>query len=103
MLVTQSTLVGYTIINGTYSLQLAMLVGCVFNFYTTPSIFDFSEYFDHKGIDITEEQAALFNETRKLWLPIGHATLVVINFISGNPMLDIDAFKAFASFIGMIL
>ena len=43
MLVTQSTLVGYTIINGTFSLQLAMLIGCVFNYMVVePS---FIEYF----------------------------------------------------------
>jgi hypothetical protein len=55
MLVTQSTLVGYTIINGTYSLQLALLIGCVFNYYTTPSILEYSEFFKQNHID--EEEA----------------------------------------------
>jgi hypothetical protein len=55
MLVTQSTLVGYTIINGTYSLQLAMLVGCVFSYMTTPDIHKFFGYFEKNGIVITDE------------------------------------------------
>ena len=33
MYVTQNTLVGYTIINGTFGLQLAMLVASVFNYF----------------------------------------------------------------------
>lgn len=37
MLVTQTTLVGYTIINGTFSLQLAMLIGCLYNYFTYPN------------------------------------------------------------------
>jgi len=29
--------------------------------------------------------------------------LLLINFVAGNPKFDIDAFKAFASFVGMII
>jgi hypothetical protein len=34
MIVTQSTLVGYTIINGTFGIQLAMLVGSLYDYLT---------------------------------------------------------------------
>ena len=33
MLVTQNTLIGYTILNGTFGLQLAMFITSVYNFY----------------------------------------------------------------------
>lgn len=40
---------------------------------------------------------------RKWWLPISHAALTVINFITGNPRLNVDGLKAFGSFLGMII
>ena len=33
MIVTDSTLVGYTLINGTWGLQLGLLVASLFNYY----------------------------------------------------------------------
>lgn len=40
MLVTQSSLVGYTIINGTVGIQLAMFVGSIYSYFTfTPNYF----------------------------------------------------------------
>jgi len=37
MLVTQNTLVGYTIINGTYGLQMALLIASIYNAIVYPS------------------------------------------------------------------
>ena len=37
MLITDSTLVGYTILTGTFRLQLALLAGCIFNVLRFPS------------------------------------------------------------------
>ena len=36
MFVTQTTLVGYTIINGTFGIQLAMFVACLYNIFIYP-------------------------------------------------------------------
>lgn len=36
MIVTDTTLVGYTVINGAWGLQLALLVGVLYNYFVYP-------------------------------------------------------------------
>lgn len=38
MIVTDSTLVGFTMINGSWGLQMGLLVACLFNFIIYPNI-----------------------------------------------------------------
>ena len=38
MLVTDTTLVGFTLINGTWGLQLALLVASLFNYFYNPHV-----------------------------------------------------------------
>jgi hypothetical protein len=33
MIVTESTLVGYTVVNGSWGLQLGLMIGAIFNLY----------------------------------------------------------------------
>ena len=54
MLVTQTTLVGYTIINGTWSIQLALLVASIYNYVMFPEVFD-SPYFKFRREQLTPE------------------------------------------------
>jgi hypothetical protein len=37
MIITESTLVGYTMINGTWGLQMALLVASLFNYLINPN------------------------------------------------------------------
>ena len=48
MIITQSILIGFTIINGTAGLQLAMLAGSLFNctVFSTPFLIDKLPQFD---------------------------------------------------------
>ena len=36
MIITDTTLVGYTVINGTWRLQLALMVGAIYNYFIYP-------------------------------------------------------------------
>jgi len=37
MIITDTTLVGYTVINGTWRLQLALMAGSIYNYYLYPN------------------------------------------------------------------
>lgn len=76
-------------------------MGCIFNYYTNPDVNRFKVFLPDGAL--TDEDVALIESTRRLWLPIGHGVLCAINFITNNPRLNLDGLKAFASFLGMIL
>lgn len=80
MIVTEATLVGFTLINGTWGVQMALFIASLFNFfvnpdpdipkppYLTPSAFN-------------DEMQALRN-VRKFVIPISHGLLMIITFIT---------------------
>jgi hypothetical protein len=87
MFVTLSTLVGYTILNGSYGTHFAMLIGCIYcwwNFilYTDPEA---QAIFGKAGIE-------QINWTRCLCMVV-HSILIVINFLNGSQFFTRGWFK----------
>jgi hypothetical protein len=80
-----------------------MFCGCIFNLLTTPELSEYKEFFDLNLLKIDPDLAKEYDMTRKFWLPISHGVLMIINYVTNNPRLNLDAVKAFASFIGMII
>lgn len=100
MLVTQTTLVGYTIINGTWSIQFALLIASIFNYQIFPDVFDLHYFSD---ANLTQSQIDRFNNTRRFGLPMIHGALTIINFVTNNPRINLDCGKQFFSFGGMLI
>jgi hypothetical protein len=73
-----------------------MLVGCVFNFYTSSL-----ERADEDGV-LTHDERIKIDKTRMIWLPTYHACMCLITLIN-SPTLNLEGLKAAASFVGMIL
>jgi len=74
MLVTESTLVGFTILNGTYSMQLALLAGSLYNLLKYPSI-------QNTPMQLTPSEQQLFYHSRYYYIPIAHLLLFASNLI----------------------
>jgi hypothetical protein len=98
MFVTQSSLVGYTLVNGTASIQFALLLAAIYNVAVYPDLIH-SSYFD----GLTHLEKKKFEEVRFFWIPGTHATMAIINFIVQSKSLDMDGIKSLGSFLGMIL
>ncbi len=78
MIVTDTTLVGFTMINGTWGLQLALLIASLFNYFINPS----PEIPQDSGITY-EQYLTEINElkfTRSVLIPGVHAALAIICF-----------------------
>ena len=99
---TQTTLVGYTIINGTWSIQLALLVASVYNYVMFPEVFD-STWFKFRREQLTADEIQSLNNLRKFDLPIIHGLLFVLNSVVSSSRLNLDCGKQFFAFIGMVL
>ena len=94
MLVTQSTLVGYTMINGTFSLQFALLVASIYNVIVYPDVLDRAFFQEDYPLDpLTPKQIHDFNYTRRYRIPITHAFMMIFNFITNNPKVNLPALK----------
>lgn len=62
MLVTQSTLVGYTLINGTASIQFALLVAAIYNVIVYPNVINDDFFTVNYPLDaLTTKQIHNFN------------------------------------------
>ena len=101
MLVTQTTLVGYTIINGTWSIQLALLVASIYNYVMFPEVFD-SPYFKFRKEQLSPEEIQSLNSLRKYDLPIIHGLLFILNSVVSASRLNLDCGKQIFAFIGMV-
>ena len=97
MLVTDSTLVGYTLINGTYRLQLALLVGSLYNVIMFPDVQDSSI------LNLTANQISFVKISRYYYIPISHALLVVSNWIQEAKNLRLNRAKQIFSFASTLL
>ena len=52
MLVTQSTFVGYTIVNGTFGIQFAMLVASTYNLFVFGNFGNYRQVMSDEEIDL---------------------------------------------------
>ena len=84
MLVTSNTLIGYTIINGTVGIQLAMFVASLFNLFVFDDISS-SKLFTEKQLDSIEW-------TRRKCV-ISHCLLMLVNICTGNPRFQHEGIK----------
>ncbi len=73
MIVTDSTLVGYTMINGTWGLQMALLIACLFNYFVNPDPLD---------LDVaTQTEIDSLKFLRSTTIPVTHGMLMIMCFI----------------------
>ena len=86
MLVTLNTLVGYTILNGTVGLQMALLAGSVYNL----CVFNDSTVASRKLF--TSDEIDTILRTRKTLIGI-HSSLMVINLITHSHRFQAESIK----------
>ena len=89
MIVTESTLVGYTVVNGSWGLQLGLMIGAIFNLYFYPNILSCPEN-DCSYVISVERQTI-----------ICHAMLVFSGLIANNKKIRADGLKYAVSFLGV--
>jgi len=95
MIVTDSTLVGYTMINGTWGLQMALLIASLFNYFINPD----PEY----TAGYPDEDQNTINILRKFIIPITHGALMVMCFITSSDRIPWDGLKQGLNFLSMLL
>lgn len=98
MLVVQSTLVGYTLINGTFSIQMALLIASIYNVAYYGDIVS-HPYFN----DLTQEQKDFMTRVRSFSIPFTHFCMMLINLLTSSTRISLDGVKAASAFIGMIM
>jgi hypothetical protein len=94
MLITDSTLVGYTILTGTFRLQLALLAGCIFNVLRFPSKDEL------QNLNLTDSEQEFFTLSRLYYLPISHFLQFCLNIIQENRRLKLNRHKEVFAFAG---
>jgi len=85
MIVTDSTLVGYTMINGTWGLQMALFIASLFNYLINPSPEYNSAYTEAVQKDI--------NFLREFEIPITHGLLMIMCFITNSERIPYEGLK----------
>ena len=95
MIVTDTTLSGYTVINGSWGLQFGLLVGSMYNYFTYPSN-EVYGYLEHDKIVYWVEF------TRVLIMCI-HGVLIMVNILMHSTRLNAPILKYVFSFAGMLL
>jgi len=95
MIVTDSTLVGYTMINGTWGLQMALFIASLFNYFVNPDPEFTPEY--------SPEDQHTINFLRQYIIPCTHAALMVMCFITSSERIPWEGLKQGLNFLGMLL
>lgn len=92
MIVTDTTLAGYTVINGSWGLQMGLLVGALYNYYMYPSdkVYSYEEGLTDK-----------IEFTRVLICYI-HGILILVNIMMHSSRLNAPILKYVFSFAGML-
>ena len=85
MIVTDSTLVGYTMINGTWGLQMALFIASLFNYFLNPHPEYTAEYSieDQNTIDFL----------RQYIIPLTHGALMIMCFITSSDRIPWEGLK----------
>lgn len=91
MIVTDTTLVGFTMISGTWGVQLALFIASMFNYFVSPDP-DIPRY---SGITLQEQQVELkeLKQIRAYWIPISHLILTIMTFIGASDRIPWDGIK----------
>lgn len=96
-----TTLVGFTMINGTWGLQLALLVASLFNYFINPA----PDPPRDPAISIEEYDLEIntLNFTRMIVIPASHALLTIFCFISSSDRIPWEGLKQGLAFLGMVI
>lgn len=85
MIVTDSTLVGYTMINGTWGLQFALFMAAVCNYCINPEPLNLTV--------ATQEEIDELHFLRAFMLPITHGLLMIFVFIVNSDRIQWEEVK----------
>ena len=101
MIVLDTTLVGFTMINGTWGLQLALFIASLFNYFINPTPTPPQD----PTLSDSEYQAELnsLHFTRMVVIPLSHGLLTVFCFISSSDRIPWEGLKQGLSFLGMVV
>lgn len=73
MIVTETTLVGYTMINGTWGLQMALFIASLFNYFVNPDPLDLTV--------ATQNEIDDLKFLRSIVIPMTHCILMFMVFV----------------------
>ena len=96
MIVTDTTLTGYTVINGSWGLQFGLLVGSTYNYLVYPS----SELVAYPN---STNNIPKFAEVIRIALIFLHALLMMVNILMQADRLNAPTLKYIMAFTGMML
>lgn len=85
MLVTDTTLVGYTMINGTWGLQMALFIASMCNYFINPVPLDLSV--------ATEAQIEDLHFLRAYTIPVTHSLLMCMCFVVNSERIKWEEVK----------
>lgn len=94
MIVTNTTLVGYTVINGTWQLQAGLLLGALYTKYSYPNVAFISD-------GMTPTQEILVRDCLKYCISL-HSVLIPITIMAGTTRMDYIGLAVGGSFFGML-
>lgn len=85
MIVTDTTLVGYTMINGTWGLQMALFIASLFNYLINPTPLDLTV--------ATQTQIDDLHFLRAIVIPCTHGALMFMVFVVGSERIQWEEVK----------
>lgn len=90
MIVCETTIIGYTVINGTWQLQLGLFVASLYQLYAYPNII----------VDPSDEFRV---KSTMRWLVVLHFILIIVGATAHNTRVGYVGMKTFLNFFGMML
>lgn len=101
MIVTETTFAGFTLINGTWGIQFALLIASLFNviIHPKPNIPQ-DPYITY---DQWQAEMSDLHFVRLYMIPIVHGLLTIMTFVSQNEKIRWESLKMGFSFLGMVL
>jgi len=101
MIVTDTTLVGFTMINGTWGLQFSLFIASLFNVIVNPH----PQIPQDPTISVEQYETEMqeLHFTRTYLIPITHGSLAIMCFISSSDRIPWEGLKQGLNFLGMIM
>lgn len=101
MIVTDTTLVGFTMISGTWGVQLALFIASMFNFFVSPD----PDVIQDSSVTDSQYQTEMadLRTIRAFWLPISHGLLTIMTFIGSSDRIPWDGIKQANSFLALMI
>lgn len=103
MIVIQTSLTGYLLMNGTWGVQMALLVASLFNVIIFPNDALISELAIYPESTIYPQNGDSIIRTRTYIIPGIHALMMITTAIAGNQRLNWDGLKQASNSLGLFL